>query len=254
MNVLTKLELILKECFGVEVETFKKMTKQRCNETLARACYQEFNTNATRICKEVKQLRRCLDRLKGCHEMKHPSYTLSLSLLDKHRRCFFVNYSKILEVLDKKPGHKIQIQPNTSANTEEEETSSDILPYTFVVVATVCTCLFLVILVVFSVVRHTSILRRQRHTTVERPPIGLVVSPCRPSSQRTRRHFRRGRHNRRRHMYVIHEARQTVSGFFEGNVPPPPYSAVLDETESLRAGDRPPPYQPPPYISIGVIV
>lgn len=142
-----------------------------------------------------------------------------------------------------------------SANTEQEESSSDILPYTFIVVATVCTCLFLVILVVFSVVRHTSILRRQRNTTtVERPPIGLVVSPCRPSSQRTRRHFRHGRHNRRRHMYVIHEARQTVSGFFEGNVPPPPYSAVLDETESLRAGDRPPPYQPPAYISIGVIV
>lgn len=55
-------------------------------------------------------------------------------------------------------------------------------------------------------------------------------------------------------MYVINGARQTVSGFFEGNVAPPPYSAVLDETESLRAGDRPPPYQPPSYISIGVIV
>ena len=26
--------------------------------------------------------------------------------------------------------------------------------------------------------------------------------------------------------------RQTVSGFFEGNVAPPPYSAVLDDTES----------------------
>ena len=145
-----------------------------------------------------------------------------------------------------------------AASINEIETSSDFLPYTFVVVATVCTCLFLVILVVFSVVRHTSLLRRQRHSTVERPPIRLQISPCR-TSQRTRRHLRRnlrrnGRRNRHRHMYVIHEARQTVSGFFEGNVPPPPYSAVLDETESLRAGDLPPPYQQQPFVAIGVIV
>lgn len=148
------------------------------------------------------------------------------------------------------------INSTAAASVEEMESSSNFLPYTFVVVATVCTCLFLIILVVFSVVRHTSLLRRQRHSTVERPPIRLQISPCR-TSQRTRRSLRRnGRHNRNRnrHMYVIHEARQTVSGFFEGNVPPPPYSAVLDETESLRAGDLPPPYQPQPFVAIGVIV
>lgn len=146
------------------------------------------------------------------------------------------------------------INSTAAAKIEEIEASSNFLPYTFVVVATVCTCLFLVILVVFSVVRHTSLLRRQRNSTVERPPIRLQISPCR-TSQRTRRSLRRnGRRNRHRHMYVIHEARQTVSGFFEGNVPPPPYSAVLDETESLRAGDLPPPYQPQPFVAIGVIV
>ena len=46
--------------------------------------------------------------------------------------------------------------------------------------------------------------------------------------------------------------RQTVSGFFEGNVAPPPYSAVLDDTESVRAGNPPPLYRPPSHI--GVIV
>ncbi|XP_031569119.1 uncharacterized protein LOC116303678 [Actinia tenebrosa] len=231
--------------------------KKKCNESLARSCYVQFNGNVTHICKEVKELHHCLEGLWECHVMKHPSYALSKSILDEHRRCFFVNYSKILEILDKKSEPtktKHPINSTTEAKIEEIETSTNFLPVTFVVVATVCTCLFLIILVVFSVVRHTSLLRRQRHSTVERPPIRLQISPCR-TSQRTRRSLRRnGRRNRHRHMYVIHEARQTVSGFFEGNVPPPPYSAVLDETESIRAGDLPPPYQPQPFVAIGVIV
>lgn len=78
--------------------------KKKCNESLARSCYEQFDGNATQICEEVKKLRLCLEGLQGCHVMKHPSYTLSESILDEHRRCFFVNYSKILEILDKKPG------------------------------------------------------------------------------------------------------------------------------------------------------
>jgi len=75
-----------------------------CNETLVKLCYDQFDANSTDICKAAQNLKRCVNRLKGCHEMKHPSYTLSLSILHKYGRCFFVNYSKLLEVLEKKHG------------------------------------------------------------------------------------------------------------------------------------------------------
>ena len=136
----------------------------------------------------------------------------------------------------------------TVIETVDNGSTHNYLPYTFVIAATVCTCLFLIVLVVFSVVRHTSLVRRQRQSQFERTPTRIRIR----SRHRPRR-LQRHRH-RQRHMYVITGTRQTVSGFFEGNVPPPPYSAVLDDNESLRAGDRPPPYHPQSLVAIGVIV
>lgn len=131
----------------------------------------------------------------------------------------------------------------------EPEQQSGHLPYTFVVVATVCTCMFLVVLVVFSIVRHTTLSKRQRNSSIERAPMRIRIRSHSPR-HRTRHH----RHHRssRGHVVMHGAVRQTVSGFFEGNVAPPPYSAVLDDTESVRAGDPPPPYRPPSHI--GVIV
>lgn len=40
--------------------------------------------------------------------MKHPKFVLSRDILEKHRECFIVNYSRILEVLKKK-GKKMLI-------------------------------------------------------------------------------------------------------------------------------------------------
>ena len=144
------------------------------------------------------------------------------------------------------------LENSTAAgDTTNLQDSQSSLPYTFVVVATVFTCLFLMVLVVFSIVRHTTLTKRQRNSAVERAPMRIRIhSPN--SRQRTRRH--RHRHSNRTGHTAIHGARQTVSGFFEGNVPPPPYSAVLDDTESIRAGDPPPPYQPPSCVTVGVIV
>lgn len=140
-----------------------------------------------------------------------------------------------------------QIAAVATANTDS---NNHFLPYTFVIVATVFTCLFLIVLVVFSVMRHTTLARRQqRQSQVERTPTRIRIR----SRNRPRR-LHRNRHIRQRHMYVITGPRQTVTGFFEGNVAPPPYSAVLDDNESLRAGDRPPPYHPSSLVAIGVIV
>ncbi|EDO47585.1 predicted protein [Nematostella vectensis] len=234
----------------------EKHPVKQCNESLVKSCLDNYHGNATPICPEVKRLQRCLDQFKGCHVMRHPFYTQSQSILSKNRKCFFllVNYSRILEVLDKKTGLPKTINSTQPALVEKIETSSTFLPYTFVVVATVCTCLFLIVLVVFSVIRHTSLLRF-RNSSIERQHTRLPSRP-RVSSHRTNRIGRHnGHHNSRRPNVAIEGARQTVSGFFEGNVPPPPYSAVLDETESLRAGDPPPPYNvPQSVISIGVIV
>lgn len=146
----------------------------------------------------------------------------------------------------------------TSINITEKppetrlELESGHLPYTFVVVATVCTCMFLVVLVVFSIVRHTTISKRQRNSTIERAPMRICIRSRNPT-YRTRRHRHHHHRNNRGHV-AMHGARQTVSGFFEGNVAPPPYSAVLDDNESVRAGDPPPPYRPPSCMAVGVIV
>lgn len=134
--------------------------------------------------------------------------------------------------------------------TESTESGHHFLPYTFVIVATVFTCLFLIVLVVFSVMRHTALSRRQqRQSHVERTPTRIRIR-----SRHQPRRLHRNRRFRQRHMYVITGTRQTVSGMFEGNVAPPPYSAVLDDSESLRAGDRPPPYDSPSLVAIGVLV
>ena len=78
-----------------------------CSEDLVNRCYQKFNRNSSSICREVKNLRMCISELAGCHVTKHPKFVLSMDILEKHRKCFFVNYSRILEVLKKKGGHKI---------------------------------------------------------------------------------------------------------------------------------------------------
>ncbi|XP_078345851.1 uncharacterized protein LOC144631317 [Oculina patagonica] len=248
-----------------------KVHKKQCSEENVNNCYQQFNQNATSICPEVKKLRMCISELAGCHAMKHPKFVLSIDILEKHRDCFFVNYSRILEVLKKKDDKKTDKPPQafktpktgntisvTSINITEKppetrlELESGHLPYTFVVVATVCTCMFLVVLVVFSIVRHTTISKRQRNSTIERAPMRICIRSRNPT-YRTRRHRHRHHRNNRGHV-AMHGARQTVSGFFEGNVAPPPYSAVLDDNESVRAGDPPPPYRPPSCMAVGVIV
>lgn len=110
--------------------------------------------------------------------------------------------------------------------------------------------MFLVVLVVFSIVRHTTLSKRQRNSSIERAPMRICIRSRNPR-HRTRHH----RHHRNsRGRVVVHGTRQTVSGFFEGNVAPPPYSAVLDDNESVRAGDPPPPYRPPSCMALGVIV
>ena len=114
---------------------------------------------------------------------------------------------------------------STSEKPESEpEQQSGHLPYTFVAVATVCTCMFLVVLVVFSIVRHTTLSKRQRNSSIERAPMRIRIRSHSPR-HRTRHH----RHHRssRGHVVMHGAVRQTVSGFFEGNVAPPPYSAVL---------------------------
>lgn len=144
----------------------------------------------------------------------------------------------------------------TTINTTEKpseskpEQQTGHLPYTFVVVATVCTCMFLVVLVVFSIVRHTTLSKRQRNSSIERSPMRIRIRSRNPRYRTRHRHHR----NSRGHVVMHGAVRQTVSGFFEGNVAPPPYSAVLDDTESVRAGDPPPPYQPPSCVAIGIIV
>lgn len=140
----------------------------------------------------------------------------------------------------------VTVKPSES----KSEPRSEHLPYTFVVVATVCTCMFLVVLVVFSIVRHTTLSKRQRNSIVTRAPTRIHIR-TQNRRYRTRRHHH---HRNHRGHVVIQGARQTVSGFFEGNVAPPPYSAVLDDNESVRAGDPPPPYRPPSCMALGVIV
>jgi len=232
---------------------------QMCNETLARLCYKQFNKEANPLCPEVKRLQKCIGRLRDCHIMKHPSYVLSQGILSENRKCFFVNYSRILQVLKAKEAASTELHTvspeiiNTTqiaaVATGNTDSGHHFLPYTFVIVATVFTCLFLIVLVVFSVMRHTTLARRQqRQSQIERTPTRIRVR----SRHRLRR-LHRNRH-RQRHMYVITGPRQTVTGFFEGNVAPPPYSAVLDDSESLRAGDRPPPYHSQSLVAIGVIV
>lgn len=247
-----------------------KVHRKECNEELVNNCYQQYNQNSSSICREVKNLRMCISELTGCHVMKHPKFVLSMNILEKNRKCFFVNYSRILEVLKKKDNTRepditpqAMKTPKTGApipvatiNVTIKPTASKLepqsghLPYTFVVVATVCTCMFLVVLVVFSIVRHTTLSKRQRNSTVERAPTRIHIR-THNHRYRTRRHHHHG--NSRGHV-VIQGARQTVSGFFEGNVAPPPYSAVLDDNESVRAGDPPPPYRPPSRMTLGVIV
>ena len=151
----------------------------------------------------------------------------------------------------------------TPVNTAELPSESKLeqqsgqLPYTFVVVATVCTCMFLVVLVVFSIVRHTTLSKRQRNSSVERASMRIRIRSHSPRASRERsrpRRHRRHRSHRGRSTVPSGAVRQTVSGFFEGNVAPPPYSAVLNDNESVRAGDAPPPYRPPSVVAIGVIV
>lgn len=145
---------------------------------------------------------------------------------------------------------RINITAKPPETLQEQQTGH--LPYTFVVVATVCTCMFLVALVVFSIVRHTTLSKRQRNSSVERAAMRIRIRSRNPRHRTRPRHHRHHR-NSRGHV-VIQGARQTVSGFFEGNVAPPPYSAVLDDNESVRAGDPPPPYRPPSCMALGVIV
>ena len=78
------------------------VSKKKCNEEFVNNCYQQYNHNATPICPEVKKLRICISELTGCHAMKHPKFVQSRDILEKHRDCFFVNYSRILEVLKNK--------------------------------------------------------------------------------------------------------------------------------------------------------
>lgn len=77
-------------------------SKKKCNEEFVNNCYQQYNHNATPICPEVKKLRMCISELTGCHAMKHPKFVQSRDILERHRDCFFVNYSRILEVLKNK--------------------------------------------------------------------------------------------------------------------------------------------------------
>ena len=146
------------------------------------------------------------------------------------------------------------VNSTNSSALKEDQPSTSYLPYTFVVVATVCTCLFLIVLVIFSIVRHTMLTRRQRNSAIERVPTRIRIRSRHSSRHRTRPYHHHRHRSQRRHMYVISGARQTVTGFFEGNVPPPPYNSVLDDNESLRASDPPPPYRPPSFVAIGVIV
>ncbi|XP_015769632.1 PREDICTED: uncharacterized protein LOC107348139 isoform X1 [Acropora digitifera] len=332
LGVKIKYELAVKKLRSYSDCIPNNKDGKKCNEELISKCYQQYNGTATPICPEVKKLRICISELVGCHAMKHPKFVHLSDVLEKHRRCFFVNYSRILEVLKSKDRRfnrnctesllnncqeqfnkspiqicgksprlraclepcrvvkswpswvarvtyeslvkKIQdcdeervfcgvssqgASPSSSAVSTKELTSESkleqntgSLPYTFVVVATVCTCLFLVVLVVFSIVRHTTLSKRQRHTAIERAPMRIRIRP-QTSRDRTRRH-RHHRSHRGRSTGQGGAARQTVSGFFEGNVAPPPYSAVLDDNESVRAGDAPPPYRPPSCVGIGVIV
>lgn len=332
LGVKIKYELAVKKLRSYSDCFPNNKDGKRCNEELISNCYQQYNGTATPICPEVKKLRICISELVGCHAMKHPKFVHLSDVLEKHRRCFFVNYSRILEVLKTKDRRSnrncteallnncqeqfnkspIQIcgkaprlraclepcrvvkswpswvarvtyeslvkkiqdcdeervfcgvssqgaSPSSSAVSTKELTSESkleqntgSLPYTFVVVATVCTCLFLVVLVVFSIVRHTTLSKRQRHTAIERAPMRIRIR-SQTSRDRTRRH-RHHRSHRGRSTGQGGAARQTVSGFFEGNVAPPPYSAVLDDNESVRAGDAPPPYRPPSCMGIGVIV
>ena len=78
------------------------VSKKKCNEEFVNNCYQQYNHNTTLICPEVKKLRMCISELTGCHAMKHPKFVQSRDILEKHRDCFFVNYSRILEVLKNK--------------------------------------------------------------------------------------------------------------------------------------------------------
>lgn len=78
------------------------VSKKKCNEEFVNNCYRQYNHNATPICPEVKKLRMCISELTGCHAMKHPKFVQSRDILEKHRDCFFVNYSRILEVLKNK--------------------------------------------------------------------------------------------------------------------------------------------------------
>lgn len=247
-----------------------KVHRKVCSEDLVNRCYQKFNRNSSSICREVKNLRMCISELAGCHVTKHPKFVLSMDILEKHRKCFFVNYSRILEVLKKKDHSQKPVSTPQAVKTpktgksvpvvkmnvtmkpseSKSEPRSEHLPYTFVVVATVCTCMFLVVLVVFSIVRHTTLSKRQRNSIVTRAPTRIHIR-TQNRRYRTRRHHH---HRNHRGHVVIQGARQTVSGFFEGNVAPPPYSAVLDDNESVRAGDPPPPYRPPSCMALGVIV
>lgn len=202
----------------------------------------------------------CLYSQNGCltEVPTSSNYTIKMQLLISTKSSFYiyveVNVVRVqdcilfvyfIEVL-------MSVQTTKTSTSEkpsesEPEQQSGHLPYTFVVVATVCTCMFLVVLVVFSIVRHTTLSKRQRNSSIERAPMRIRIRSHSPR-HRTRHH----RHHRssRGHVVMHGAVRQTVSGFFEGNVAPPPYSAVLDDTESVRAGDPPPPYRPPSHIGI----
>ena len=174
------------------------------------------------------------------------SWHICVVYLSYMRFNFFVSQHGLLGKSVPVVKMNVTVKPSES----KSEPRSEHLPYTFVVVATVCTCMFLVVLVVFSIVRHTTLSKRQRNSIVTRAPTRIHIR-TQNRRYRTRRHHH---HRNHRGHVVIQGARQTVSGFFEGNVAPPPYSAVLDDNESVRAGDPPPPYRPPSCMALGVIV
>lgn len=83
-------------------DCFFVVGKKECNEELISNCYQQYNRSATPICPEVKKLRICISELVGCHAMKHPKFVLLRDVLEEHKKCFFVNYTRLLEVLRRK--------------------------------------------------------------------------------------------------------------------------------------------------------
>ncbi|KAK2569025.1 hypothetical protein P5673_005905 [Acropora cervicornis] len=253
-----KLRICISELVGCHAMKHPKFVhlnrriNRNCTETLLNNCQEQFNKSPIPICCKAPRLRACLE---PCRVVKSwPSWVARVtyeSLVKKIQDCDEERIFCGVSSQGASPSSSaVSTKELTSESKLEQHTGS--LPYTFVVVATVCTCLFLVVLVVFSIVRHTTLSKRQRHTAIERAPMRIRIR-AQTSRDRTRRH-RHHRSHRGRSAGQGGAARQTVSGFFEGNVAPPPYSAVLDDNESVRAGDAPPPYRPPSCVGIGVIV